>query len=61
VQFERRTVASIGCARCATSDPTGKLSPYLPPLNPSCGWVRRRFRASCKITNGVAEDMGLIP
>jgi hypothetical protein len=26
VQFERRTVASIGCARCATSDPTGMLA-----------------------------------
>ena len=29
MQFERRTVASIGTARCATSDPTGMLSTYL--------------------------------
>ena len=53
MQFERRTVASLGAARCATSDPTSTRLPETSGLPVTraqseswlqCGQARRSYR-----------------
>ena len=62
MQFERRTVASIGAARCATSDPTsvpGTGSVRIagnPPKTPE-GCRQRLLSVEILLMSDAAEEM----